>query len=116
MITQLAFWGVTAHLFADWLLQNHWMATYKSSLKHPAAWVHGGIHFLFMLLVFPPAWALVIATVHILIDTRRPLIWWRKTYRQTQTGDAALHVAIWGDQVAHWLVIAAVAILVWMSI
>lgn len=108
--TELAFWGVTVHLFADWFLQNHWMSTYKSNLIHPAGWVHGAIHFAFLLLVFPPLWALVIACIHILIDTRRPLAWWRKVYRQTTTGDVALHVAIWQDQVAHWLIICLAAL------
>jgi hypothetical protein len=36
--------GWVAHLVADWLLQNNWMAKNKSSLVHPAAWVHALIH------------------------------------------------------------------------
>lgn len=110
--TRLAFWGVTIHLIVDWLLQNDWMARYKSSLKHRAAWVHWGLHYIGLMLVFPVKWALLISIIHLLIDTRVPLIWWRKTYRQTVTGDIALHVAIWGDQVAHWAVICIVALLI----
>lgn len=109
--TVTAFWGVTIHLIVDWLLQNHWMATYKASLKHSAAWVHAGMHTIALLLVFPPVYALAIGVVHLLIDTRVPLAWWRKTYRQTREGEVALHVAIWGDQVAHWAVICAAALL-----
>lgn len=109
--TVIAFWGVTIHLIVDWLLQNHWMATYKASLRHPAAWVHAGLHTLALLLIFPPLYALAIGIIHLLIDTRVPLMWWRKTYRQTQTGDVALHVAIWGDQVVHWAVICGAALI-----
>ena len=36
--------ALVAHLVADWLLQNDWMAHHKCKLSHPAAWVHGGIH------------------------------------------------------------------------
>lgn len=108
--TELAFWGVTVHLFADWFLQNDWISRNKSNLKHPAGWIHGAIHFVLLLLVFPLLWALAIACVHILIDTRRPLAWWRKVYRQTVTGDVALHVTIWEDQVSHWLIICLAAL------
>ena len=33
--------ALVAHLVADWLLQNDWMAHQKTSLSHSAAWVHG---------------------------------------------------------------------------
>lgn len=108
--TQLAFWGVTVHLFVDWFLQNHWMATNKSSLNHPAAWVHSGLHFVGLLLVFPIQYAALIAIIHLIIDTRVPLAAWRVIFKQTREGDVALHVAIWGDQVAHWVVICIVAL------
>lgn len=100
-MSDLLLMGIVAHLVADWLLQNDWMARNKASLRHPAAWVHGGIHFALMLLVFSPPVALVVATTHMLLDTRRPLAWWRRVFRQTREGDVALHVALWGDQVAH---------------
>lgn len=111
--TDLLVWGVVAHLAADWLLQNDWQATNKIDLCHPAAWIHSGIHLLALLLVFPAGWACGIATTHLLIDTRRPLQWWRRVYRQTTDPDnpASLHVAIWGDQVLHVAVIAIVACL-----
>ena len=130
MTERLLLWGVVVHLVADWLLQNHWMATYKTSLKHPAAWVHSAIHFAGALLVFHPLAALFIFVTHILIDTRIPLRWWRGFYQQTggevtRTSDdgsrwvevvggvenrAGLHVAMWGDQVAHIAVIAIAAL------
>jgi hypothetical protein len=108
----LLLWGIVSHLIADWLLQNHWMATNKMSLRHPAAWVHSGIHLIAMLLVFPPFAAFLLFIIHLLIDTRIPLAWWRKTFKQTQEGDVALHVAIWGDQVAHIACIAVAALIV----
>jgi hypothetical protein len=88
------------------------MANNKMSLKHPAAYVHSGIHLLFLLLIFPWWMASAIAVSHLLIDTRIPLAWWRKFYRQTTEGPVALHVAIWGDQVLHVFVIAIAAFIV----
>jgi hypothetical protein len=105
--TDLLAWGIVAHLVADWLLQNEAMAIYKVSLKHPAAWVHSGIQTLALACVFPWPAALALGVSHILIDTRVPLAWWRRAFRQTTEGPMAVHVAIWSDQVAH---IAAVAL------
>lgn len=110
--TSLCLWGIVVHLFCDWLLQNDWMARNKSSLRHPAAYVHSGIHLAGLLFIFPWWMALYIAVIHLLIDTRVPLVWWRRVYRQTQTGDVALHVALWGDQVAHIAVIAMAALII----
>lgn len=109
--TDLLVWGAVTHLVADWLLQNEWQAVNKVSLRHPAAWVHAGIHFVGLLLVFPAAWAALIAAFHLAIDTRRPLIWWRQVFRQTTdpSNPVSLHVALWGDQVLHLAVIAAAA-------
>jgi hypothetical protein len=110
--TSLLLWGIVIHLLLDWLGQNDWMARYKSSLKHPASWVHSGIHLIGLLLIFPWYAAFSIAVVHLLIDLRAPLVWWRKIYRQTREGDVALHVALWSDQVAHITVLAVAALLV----
>lgn len=109
--TLLAF-GIAIHLFCDWILQNDWMARNKSSLLHPASWVHSGIHFLGLLLIFQWWVALLIAVTHILIDLRFPLVWWRSFYKQTTEGPVALHVALWGDQVAHITVLAIAALLI----
>lgn len=111
MDSGLLLYAIVVHLVCDWLLQNHWMANHKHNLRHPAAWTHGGIHFIGMLLVFPPLWALVIALTHMLIDTRVPLNWWRRVYRQTTEGVYAPHVAIWGDQVAHIGILALIALI-----
>ncbi len=109
--TELLVWGMVAHLFTDWLLQNHWMAQNKSNLKHPAAYVHSGLHLLALLFVFPPLVAVLLAVSHLLIDTRIPLTWWRRVYRQTREGDIALHVVLWGDQVLHIIMIALAALI-----
>lgn len=107
--TDLLAWGMVAHLVADWLLQNEWMALKKTSLKHPAAWVHGTIHLVALAWVFDGWTPTVLALVHILIDTRIPLAWWRRVFGQTTEGPMAAHVAIWGDQVAHVACIAVAA-------
>ena len=110
--TSLLIWGIVIHLFCDWLLQNHAMAQNKSNLRHPLAYVHSGIHLLGLLLIFPVWAAILISVLHLLIDTRVPLTWWRNFYRQTRTGDVALHVAMWSDQVAHITVLAIFALIV----
>src|SRR5580765_2976094 len=107
--TSLLLWGIVLHLFIDWILQNDWQAQNKSDILHPAAYVHSGLHLLGLLLVFPAWMAGIIAIIHLLIDTRVPLQFWRKIYRQTTTGDVALHVAMWGDQVLHISVLAVAA-------
>ncbi|MDM8526870.1 DUF3307 domain-containing protein [Anaerolineales bacterium HSG24] len=104
--------GFVAHLVADWLLQNDWMAQYKSDLRHPAAWVHVGIQTLFLAVALGWRAGLILGSIHMLIDTRVPLRWWQRTFRQTNEGPAALHVAIWGDQVVH---IAAIALWVFFA-
>ena len=105
--------GLVAHLIADWLLQNDWMAANKGSLRHPSAWVHGGIYAICLGLALS-SWqaGLVLGLVHVLIDTRKPLTWWRKVYRQTTAGPAALHVAIWSDQTLHITALALWIVLV----
>ena len=44
MVLSLFERGLVAHLVADWLLQNDWMALNKMNLRHPAGWVHAAIH------------------------------------------------------------------------
>lgn len=96
------------HLVCDWLLQNEWMALNKKDLRHPAAWVHSGIHFVGLCLVFPAWVALLVAVIHALVDTRVALITWRHLIRQTTdpANPASLHIAFWGDQVVHLVVLA----------
>jgi hypothetical protein len=99
--------GLLAHLIADWPLQNDWMANNKSSLRHPAAWAHGAVQFIFLSLALGLQAGIILATLHILIDTRVPLRWWQSLIGQTTDGPTALHTQIWTDQVIH---IAAIAV------
>jgi hypothetical protein len=98
--TTLLIWGIVIHLFCDWILQNQWMAENKMSLKHPAAYVHSGIHLAGLLLIFPWYAAVAIAITHLLIDTR-VLVWWRGSSGRHETAEFALmgkaNVAACGD-------------------
>jgi hypothetical protein len=107
---ELLAWGVVVHLVVDWLFQNRWIAHNKHSLRHPAGYVHAGLHGLAMLLVFAPVAALVIAVAHLLIDTRRPLIWWASVMSHDNASPMAEIVHVWRDQTLHIAVIAAVAL------
>lgn len=111
-MANLVLWGIVAHLIADWILQNEWMALNKVSLKHPAAYVHSGIHMVAAALAgLGLAGSVFVGVTHILIDTRVPLSWWRWVFRQTTEGLMAPHVAIWEDQVAH---VAMIVLAVWL--
>jgi hypothetical protein len=83
--------ALVLHLVGDWLLQNDWMARNKFRLSHPVLGWAGG---------------LVLGIVHLLIDTRVPLQWWSRIFRQTTTGEMGTHVAIWCDQILHVATIA----------
>ena len=112
--SELLIWGLVIHLGVDLLLQNEWMALNKVSLKHPAAYVHSGLHFCGLVWIFPWWIALGVATTHLLIDTRVPLRWWREFYGQTRdpNNPMSIHVAFWGDQTLHIVVIAVASLLV----
>jgi hypothetical protein len=101
--------GILLHLVADWFLQNEWMAINKVKWNHPAAIVHAAIHWAVQIPIFGP-WAVLIFITHYLIDLRTPLVWWGRVFKQTAEGPVAVHVAIWRDQVAHFVVIALVAL------
>lgn len=51
--------------------------------RHPAAYVHAGIHLIALAFVFGLA-SLPLAVAHLLIDTRVPVAWWSRLLRQTQ--------------------------------
>jgi hypothetical protein len=109
---ELVVWGSVVHLVVDWLLQNEWMADNKTSLRHPSAYVHAGLHGGALLLVFPPLAALALAVVHLLIDTRKPLEWWASVFAQTTEGPVGVTLMIWRDQALHIGTIAAAALIV----
>lgn len=135
-VVELIVVGILLHLVADWFFQNEWMAINKVKrmsqanlptgehttplelwlrsqwwMRHPAAYVHACIHTLIQVPIFGP-WALIIGILHLIIDTRTPLGWWGRVFKQTSEGAIAMHIAIWRDQVAHFIVIALVAVLV----
>ena len=95
------------HLIGDWILQNDWSSNNKCDLKHPAGWIHAAIHFVLLSIVLGWLGGLVLAILHLVIDTRIPFNWWRKTFRMTSEEPIGTHVAIWTDQVLHILCIAA---------
>jgi hypothetical protein len=99
--------ALLAHLVADWLLQNDWMARNKANLRHPAIWVHAAIHAALLGLVLSWQAGIVLGAAHVLIDTRLPLNWWRKFFRQTVEGPYAIMTAVWADQVLHLVAIGA---------
>lgn len=109
--TPYVVWGIVLHLFADWILQNEWMALEKVSLRSAASWVHGAIHLAAMWLIFPWPIAVVLAAVHIGVDTRVPLAWWRVVYKQTREGPSFIPFAMWQDQTLHITSIAVAAII-----
>jgi hypothetical protein len=119
--TQLVVWGFVIHRIADLPLQSDWMAKNKASLRHPAGYVHAGIHGLALALIF--GWVAVpLAIAHLLIDTRVPLIWWGRTMRQTtpnpktESGRVLMDIGSWVrfevDQTFHLACIALAAILI----
>jgi hypothetical protein len=109
--TELLIWALIVHLIADWLLQNEWMAIHKVKLLHPAAWVHGGIHTLFMLLIFPWHLSILIGFVHVLIDSRIPVLWWMKTVKQIPDPANSEVLVIGMDQVFHVVVLALIIVI-----
>jgi len=99
--------GLVAHLVADWLLQNDWMALNKTNLRHPAGWVHASIHGL--LLGWALGWAggAVLGILHLVLDTGRPLNWWIRVFKKCDTAPQAALIRLWTDQVMHIAAIAA---------
>lgn len=99
--------GLVAHLVADWLLQNDWMALHKRNLRHPAGWVHAAIHG--VLLGWALGWrgGLVLGVLHLLIDTGRPVDWWMRVFKKCQQAPLAAVIALCTDQVLHVAAIAA---------
>jgi hypothetical protein len=111
--TELLVWAALAHLVADWMFQNDWMAIHKIDLRHPAAWTHAGIHTFFMWLIFPWTVALLIGITHLLIDTRKPVAWWMKVVKQTKPGPHYMMVEMGLDQVFHLVVLALVVLILY---
>jgi hypothetical protein len=99
--------GLVAHLVADWLLQNDWMALNKTKLRHPAGWVHAGIQGVCLGLALGPVAGAVLGGIHLLFDTRSPLDWWIRVFKKSEKAPEARLIAIWTDQAVHIVLIAA---------
>ncbi|MHC1764466.1 MAG: DUF3307 domain-containing protein [Verrucomicrobiia bacterium] len=99
--------ALVAHLVADWLLQNDWMALHKADLRHPAGWVHASIHAVLLGLALGWKGGLVLGTLHLLIDTGRPLSWWIRIFKKSDDAPLAGVIRLWTDQVLHIALIAA---------
>ena len=126
--SDLVTWGYIAHLVADWPLQSDWMAQNKSNLRHPAGYVHAGIHGLLFAVIF--GWAAIpLAVSHLLIDTRKPVEWWTSLMSQKKPSglsvgtaegieppiaviDMGLWVKLMMDQVFHVICVAVAALAV----
>ena len=98
--------GLVAHLVADWILQNDWMARNKTSLRHPAAWTHAAIHALCLGVALGWLAGLVLGITHLLIDTRVPVAWWMRTFKKCDRATEAVSIAICLDQTLHIVCIA----------
>jgi hypothetical protein len=99
--------GLVAQMVADWILQNDWMARNKMSLRHPAAWVHGGIHAACLGLALGWQGGLVLGFIHMLIDTRVPVVWWMRVFKKCGQAPETAWIGIWLDQSFHLVCIAA---------
>jgi hypothetical protein len=99
--------AVLAHLTADWLLQNDWMAHNKMNLRHPAGWVHASIHAVLLGLALGWRGGLVLGVLHLLIDTGRPISWWVTAFKKCDAAPQAMAIRLWTDQVLHIVLIAA---------
>ena len=98
--------GLVAHLVADWVLQNDWMARNKVSLWHPAAWTHAAIQAVCLGLALGWQAGLVLGSIHLLIDTRVPVAWWTRVFKKSGQAPEAGVIAIWLDQTLHILCVA----------
>jgi hypothetical protein len=94
------------HLIADWLLQNEWMAVKKIRLTHPAAWVHGSIHGVLLGFLFGWVGGVVLALLHMIVDTRVPIRWWVSVFKKCEKSPDLPIVLIGCDQVLHMVCIA----------
>ncbi|HWH71930.1 MAG TPA: DUF3307 domain-containing protein [Candidatus Sulfotelmatobacter sp.] len=93
--------GLVAHLVADWVLQNDWMARNKKSLRHPAAWTHAGIQAACLGLALGWPAGLVLGFVHLLLDTRVPVAWWMRTFKKCSPAPELSWIAVGLDQTLH---------------
>jgi hypothetical protein len=104
--------ALVAHLVADWLLQTNWMVVNKTNLRHPAGWVHAGIHGVCLGVALGWLGGVVLGAVHLLLDTRRPVEWWMRVVKKDEESAEARVIALVVDQVIHLTTIAAWVVMV----
>jgi len=103
--------GLIVHLVVDFFLQSDWLSENKKQIGHPAAWLHSALHLLGYLLVFSLPIAIGLALSHLVLDVRRPLVWWRKLFSQNPQGEDARTFYLLQDQAAHVILLGVAAIL-----
>ncbi len=99
--------GLIAHLVADWLLQNEWMVLNKGNLRHPAGWVHASVHGILLGLALGWIGGVVLAVVHLLLDTGVPLNWWIRVFKRCQAAPQLALIRLFTDQAIHIATIGA---------
>jgi hypothetical protein len=102
--------ALVAHLVADWILQNDWMARKKTSLLHPASWAHSGIQAGCLGLALGWRGGLVLGLAHLLIDTRAPMAWWIRIFKKSSAAPETATISIALDQTLH-----VVCIAIWLA-
>jgi hypothetical protein len=98
--------ALVAHLIADWVLQNDWMARNKINLRHPAAWTHSGIQGLCLGIALGWQGGVFLGILHLFIDTRVPLRWWIRAFKKSDESADSKIIEMGLDQVIHITCIA----------
>jgi hypothetical protein len=99
-----------AHLVGDFLLQNEWMATRKTS-SSLACSVHVLVYLVPFLLCSLEWWQLaLIGLQHFLQDRTRMVAWWMRWWKRTAV-DTPSELALAVDQSIHLLAIELVLLL-----
>jgi hypothetical protein len=99
--------GLIAHLVADWLLQNDWMALNKMDLRHPAGWVHASIQGLLLGMALGWRGGIALGFLHLVLDTGYPLSWWIRVFKKCDQAPQAALIRLWTDQAIHIAAIGA---------
>jgi succinate dehydrogenase/fumarate reductase cytochrome b subunit len=93
-----------------------WFTWWPTGCSKPSGWrftnliYDSAIHTVGLLLVFPWPVALLIGISHLLIDTRKPLIWWLRFVKRMPRSSNHQNIEVWVDQVMHITVLALVAL------
>jgi hypothetical protein len=110
---------VIAHFIGDWILQPHWMAIRKTSDP-----VIRGVHCMIVMSCFVPItpwyWLLWIYGTHFIIDSYKPLYWFRRlrgdfkdleSFRASFATPDGFFVNIVFDQLFHVLTLLPIVLI-----